>query len=108
MIDKIKEWINQNRILCFALLFVGASILLLFVDNSIKINALLTEIQQEKSILNDYKANNELLNSKIIELESADRIYTIARGKLGLVMPTKVPIVIDGDTKPEVQEADSH
>ncbi|MCL2313232.1 MAG: septum formation initiator family protein [Firmicutes bacterium] len=92
--NTIIEWIKSNRFKVFLILTVSAVITLVYVDNTIKINALLTKIQTQESHIADIKAYNKILKSKIIELESAERITKIAEEKLGLTKPNKIPVVI--------------
>jgi len=95
MMNKIVEWIKSNRLKVFLILTICAVITFVYVDNTIKINELLTKIQNQKSQIADIEANNKILKSKIIELESAERITKIAEEKLGLAKPNKLPTVIE-------------
>jgi cell division protein FtsL len=99
MKDSIISWVKSNRIKIFFILIVVSIIMLLYVDNTIKINSLLREIQIKENMISDVKAKNEILKSKIIELESADRITKIAEEKLNLAKPNKVPQVINDNKK---------
>ena len=92
---KIIEWAKTNRFKILGIILISAILTLIYVDNSIKINALLTKIQIQEVEINEIKAKNEILSSKIIELESAERITKIAEEKLGLSKPTKMPIIIE-------------
>ena len=78
-------------------LFFAAIVTLLYVDNTIKINALLAKIQKQENQIYEIRTNNQLLASKIIELEAAERISSIAEQKLGMKKPDKVPILIDAE-----------
>ena len=92
--NAITEWIKSNRLKIFLILAISAVITLIYVDNTIKINALLTKIQTQESQIADIQAYNKILKSQIIELESAERITKIAEEKLGLTKPNRVPTVI--------------
>ena len=95
MNDMIIEKIKANRFKVIAILAISAILTLLYVDNTIKINNLLREIQVLNTGINEEKARNEILKSKIIELESAERITKIAEEKLQLTKPSKMPIIIE-------------
>ena len=94
VMNAIVKWIKSNRLKIFLILTISAVVMLVYVDNTIKINALLAKIQNQESRIADIKAYNEVLKSRIIELESAERITKIAEEKLGLTKPNKVPVII--------------
>ena len=89
------KWVKSNRLRIILILLITVVITLIYVDNTIKINALLSKIQAQESTISDVKAYNEILKSRIIELESAERITSIAEKQLGLTKPNKVPTVIE-------------
>ena len=89
------KWVKSNRLKIVLTLVISVVITLVYVDNTIKINALLTKIQAQEATISDVKAYNEILKSRIIELESAERITSIAEKQLGLSKPNKVPIIIE-------------
>ena len=91
----IVKWIKTNRLKVFSILAISAVITFGYVDNTIKINALLLKIKKQESTITDIRAYNEVLKSRIIELESAERITSIAEKKLGLRKPDKLPIIIE-------------
>jgi cell division protein FtsL len=98
MLHKLKNWLTTNRFRAFAIIAIVAVVLLFYVNNTIKINSLLTQIQKQENTLKELKTNNELLKAQIIELESAERIIPIAEQKLGLTKPTTLPEIIETDT----------
>ena len=91
---QIIQWIKVKRleICCVFLLLVvlGGS----WVGNTAKINDLLTTISKQKQEIVDLKADIQLLESKVVELKSANRIIPIAENKLLLEKPKTIPIVI--------------
>ncbi len=95
MLENIIEWIKTNRLKVFFMVIVFAIFLLLYVDNTIRINELLENINKTEKEIQAIKTNNEILKSRIIELQSAERITKIAEEKLNLKKPSKVPIVIE-------------
>ena len=98
MKNQILQWIKLKRleICCIFLLLVvlGGS----WVGNTAKINDLLDTISKQKQELVNVKANIQLLESKVIELKSADRIIPIAENKLNLHIPNTLPIIILDNT----------
>jgi cell division protein FtsL len=95
----IIQWLKIKRleICCIFLLLVvlGGS----WVGNTAKINDLLSIITKQKQEIIDIKANIQLLESRVVELKSANRIIPIAESKLGLEKPTTIPIIILDTTK---------
>ena len=92
---EIIRWIKLKRfeICCVFILLVvlGGS----WVGNTAKINDLLSTISKQKQELIDIKANIQILESKVIELKSANRIIPIAENKLNLQISTSLPIVVE-------------
>ncbi len=101
MLEKIIEWIKTNRLKLFFMVALSAVLVLLYVDNTVKINTLLNDIAKTEKKIQEIKTENEILKSKIISLQSAERITTICKEKFGLHKPSKVPIIIEetGDEK---------
>lgn len=87
LINKIKS----NRWKTFGLVVLLAIITITYIDNVFKVNSLLSEIQNLEKQYDEIRTSNQVLITKIIELESVSRITTIAEEKLGMIKPTKVP-----------------
>ncbi|HOK13844.1 MAG TPA: FtsL-like putative cell division protein [Candidatus Kapabacteria bacterium] len=87
LINKIKS----NRWKAFGLVVLAAILIITYIDNVFKVNSLLSEIQQLEKQYDEVRTSNQVLITKIIELESASRITKIAEEKLGMNKPTKVP-----------------
>ena len=91
---EIIQWIKIKRleICCVFLVLValGGS----WVGNTARINELLTTINKQKQEVVDIKANIQLLESRIVELKSANRIIPIAENKLKLEIPLTTSIVV--------------
>lgn len=87
LINKIKS----NRWKTFGLVVLSAIITITYIDNVFKVNSLLSEIQNLEKQYDEIRTSNQVLITKIIELESVSRITTIAEDKLGMIKPTKVP-----------------
>lgn len=94
MLENIIEWIKINRLKVFLSVVLIAIFMLLYVDNAIKINELLENITRTEKKIQAMKTHNEILRSRIIELQSTERITKIAEEKLNLKKPSKVPIII--------------
>lgn len=100
MFEKIIEFIKIHRFKVILLVIVSSILTLLYVDNTIKINALLEEISKNEKRNQEIKTENEILKSDIIKLQSAERIIHISEEKFGLKKTTKAPKIIE-DTKLE-------
>ncbi len=87
LINKIKS----NRWKTFGIVVLAAIITITYIDNVFRVNSLLSEIQNLEKQYDEIRTSNQVLITKIIELESVSRITTIAEEKLGMIKPTKVP-----------------
>lgn len=87
LINKIKT----NRWKAFGIVVLSAVLTVFYIDNVFRVNNLLIEIQNLQKQLEEIKTSNQVINTKIIELESAERVTKIAEEKLGMTKPTKVP-----------------
>lgn len=99
MLEKIVEWVKTNRLKVFVFVFLSAIVVLMYVHNTIQINDLLENITRKDKEIQELNTRNEILKSKIIELQSAERITKIGEEKLGLKKPDKVPIIIEETTE---------
>ena len=91
---QITQWLKIKRLeLCcvfLLLVILGGS----WVGNTAKINDLLTIINKQEQEVIDLKANIQLLESKVVELKSANRIIPIAESKLNLEKQKDLPILV--------------
>jgi len=90
LLDKIK----QNRWSVFGLVVLSAIITTAYIDNVFRVNNLLTDIGRLEKEFEELRTSNEMLNSNVIRLQSAERITRIAEEKLMMKKPTKAPIII--------------
>ena len=94
--DEVKEaaksFLKLNRWSVFIFLFLTALSMVFYVGNVLAINDLYKDIRQletrKKRILN----TNNVLRSKVIELQSAKRIVTLAEEKLKMVKSNTPPV----------------
>ncbi|MFC2130952.1 septum formation initiator family protein [Bacteroidota bacterium] len=77
----------------FGLVFIGAMITLLYVDNVMRVDDFLEDIRKLKKKKDLIMNRNELLKTRLNDLQSPDRITKIAEEKLGMI---KI------DTPPEI------
>ncbi len=87
LINKIKS----NRWKTFGLVVLAAILTITYIDNVFKVNSLLSEIQNLEKQYDEVRTSNQVLITKIIELESVSRITKIAEENLGMMKPSKVP-----------------
>ncbi|MFP4526955.1 MAG: hypothetical protein ACLFQX_00280 [Candidatus Kapaibacterium sp.] len=83
--------IKLNRWAIFALLVASALVTILYVDNVMRVNDLLTRIQRLEKSRDNIRSGNQELMRRLNELESADRIVPLARERLGLDVPRSAP-----------------
>lgn len=87
LVSKIKT----NRWSAFGLVVLAAALTIAYIDNVLRVNSLLSDIQELEKQYEEVRTSNEMLNAKLIELQSAERITKIAYEQLGLIKPTKAP-----------------
>ena len=75
----------------FSIVFVAAVLTVVYVNNVLRIDALLEQTQSLKKNCDLLKNNNELLRARLNQLQSADRIIPIARDELGMIKADKAP-----------------
>ncbi|MDQ1265167.1 MAG: hypothetical protein QG635_317 [Bacteroidota bacterium] len=96
--DSKPEQKNQNNLITrwgvFGFVFATAVLMTLYVYNVIEVNDLMLQNRRLEAKSKSLNQSNELLQTKVIELQSADRICTIAKERLGMVSPEKAPRVI--------------
>jgi cell division protein FtsB len=93
--EKLKYNFRQNRWSVFALVAFSAISTVIYVRNVQNINHLAETVDDRQKILNELKNENEVLNHKLIELQSPERINEISTTKLGMIKPDKAPIIIE-------------
>jgi len=88
------RWIQSHRWLLLLFFFIVSGLLILLVINVRSVNTMLVNKRQlEKEIL-ILKDHNSRLYSKIIELESAERIIPHSETNLNMFLPNDAPKVI--------------
>ncbi len=86
--------IKSNRWSAFGIVVLAAALTIAYIENVFHVNSLLLDVQDLEKQVEEVRSSNELLNSKLIELQSAGRITKIASERLGLIKPTKAPTKI--------------
>lgn len=95
--ELFKEKFRRNRWSVFAFVSFAAVSTIIYVSNVRNINNLAEMVDKKSRLLDELRNSNEVLNHKLIELQSPSRIIEIATLKLGMVKPDKAPIVIEED-----------
>jgi cell division protein FtsL len=75
-------------------LIISSVLMILYVSNVIEVKALLKETNDLKRQAEMIEDKNQLLLTKINELESPERITKIARDKFGMIKAEDTPINI--------------
>jgi cell division protein FtsL len=94
----------------FIILFGGiVAILLLIVNNSVTVDALVSDIGTLNSTYTRLRFENDSLQAQLKRLSSAERITRIASEKLGLVFSSQTldQIQIDRDKLEKAEERDA-
>ncbi len=86
-----REWLGLNRWKIFGLVVLAAGITIFYVSNVVRIDDLLADIHSLEKEQKELKVRSQLLQGEINKLESPDRIITIARDKLGMILPKELP-----------------
>jgi cell division protein FtsB len=90
---KIKP-VFSGRLKVFAFVITGAFITILYVSNVMRVNSLLKDVNSRKKQYEKIRNYNQILNAKINELQSAERITTIAHDRLGMDRGQEAPVVL--------------
>lgn len=97
--NKLKEKFSRWTILL--LIVISALVTVGYIYNVMQVESLLKEVEDLKTKNESLRNSNELFLTKLNELQSADRITTIAGTKLGMVRSTQAPKVIKAKPKTE-------
>lgn len=93
--NRVIEWTLANRFVLLLLAFIFAAFLIILVLNVRNVNELLVErskLQKEIIILKD---KNSRLYSRIVELQSAERIIPYSESKLNMYLPQDAPKILE-------------
>ena len=93
-IDSVLRFLRDNRWNIFALIAIVSVSVVLYIGNVIQVNSLIKEVHQMKKGCEELKNRNIILHNKLAELESPDRILTIATERLGMVRSDKAPQIV--------------
>lgn len=93
--DMLKEKFLKNRWSVFAFVSFAAISTVIYVSNVRNINNIAEMVDKKSRMLDELRNSNEVLNHKLVKLQSPSRIIAIATMKLGMVKPDKAPIVIE-------------
>ncbi len=118
MSDEPKQPVQQKKssgasslsVSRFILVLAGVvAMLLLIVNNSVTVDALVTDIGSLNSTYTRLKFQNDSLQAELKRLSSAERITRIASEKLGLVYSSQTleQIQIDKDKLKKAEEQDA-
>lgn len=91
---KFKDWIKINRWIVFLLVVASAVTTIFYISNVLAVNDLLEHTQKLEKQVQELRTSNELLNAKVIQLQSAERITSIAEQKLFMQKPLKAPELV--------------
>lgn len=78
----------------FGVMVLAAMFTVLYVDNVIRVDGYLEDIQKMKKKKEYFKNENELLKTKLNYLQSPERITKIAEEKLGMIKIDTPPEII--------------
>ena len=84
-----------NRWGVFGILCLLAAMTIGYVSNVMKIDELLSDVQILNKKYEILKNSNEILETNINQLQSADRIIKIAQDELGMIKSEKMPEIVE-------------
>jgi cell division protein FtsB len=90
-LHNVSDRIKMNRWTIFLIILAGALVMIFYVDNVMRVNDLLINIQSLEQRRADLRSGNAVLDRRLNKLQSADRIIPLARRELGLVVPEQAP-----------------
>ena len=80
----------------FLLVILGAAVTIIYVNNVVRVNLLLSENRTLEYQCTSLLTTNNRLRNELLHLQSTERVLPIARERLGLVHPSSAPIIIEG------------
>lgn len=90
-----EEQTEESKILSrwslFGMVFLGALITVLYVDNVMRVDGFLEEVQKFKKTKLFLQNENEMLRTRLNELQSPERITKIAEENLGMIKMESPP-----------------
>lgn len=89
-----KVWLNLNRWGVFIYLILTSATVVYFVYNVMKVNSLLSEIRILNKVKNEMSGKNKILEVKLVEMQSPERINKIATESMGFQKATEAPFYI--------------
>lgn len=89
-----KKWLKANRWRLFLWLALCAASTVLYVYNVFAVNNLLRDIHVYSKEYEMLRNSNDLLISRAVSLQSAERIMHIAETNLGMVKADRAPEII--------------
>lgn len=87
----VKTATSLSRWTYLGLMVLGASLLILYIDNVKYINAELELLSQKEERLKELQSTNKMLYARYLELQNPERIDRLARETLGMVVPEEAP-----------------
>ena len=84
-----------NRWSLMGLILLSALGTAIYVNSVMKINAVLGEIRVLEKKRDSLMIINQSIQAKVFELQSASRITSIAKKKLGMISNPKAPQIVD-------------
>lgn len=85
------------------ILFLIASVALLYVGNVIAVNNLAKEVNDLNAKHNQINSTNEVIKAEINRKASLERISLMAQEKLGMTNPKEAPVWFEVDPEKEIE-----
>lgn len=90
-----KVWLNINRWGLFIYIILVSFCIVFFVSNVRVVTKLLDDIVKLNKYKNEINSKNKILEVKLVEMQSPERINKIAIEQLGFEKATEAPFYID-------------
>lgn len=97
----ILDWILSHRFLLLLFFALVSVFLIVLVINVRNVNEILVSKRQLEKEIKIIKDNNSRLHSKIIELQSAERIIPFAEQNLNMYLPQDAPKILRKENENE-------
>lgn len=95
----LKNWLNLNRWAIFLFIILISLSAILYVKNVRALTNQLKEIRQLERMEKSLSNGNKIINSRIKQLESPERIIKIAEEKLNMEISLKAPKRLSPENK---------
>jgi len=98
-IEAIRKPKSKKRFLIFGTILIASIVTILYISNLLYVNKLLKDVHELNKDYEEIINTNEVLQSRLAELESPDRIIPYAINRLEMIDSDEAPIMINNSER---------